>query len=315
MPVICWGPLAKSAQDSTTIAEYIESKILSHNVNPQSHGLDGYAVFNHRSDSNLDHPDYCVASVKIVDLAVTTAKIKDLAVTTAKIKDLAVDAAKIKDLAVDTAKIKDLAVDTIKIKDAAVTDVKGALDRSVIMFSFESIDAWDQVVVGTGTVDLEGGSVEINTGVNINSRMALWLEASTEGWGVLFANNPRFAINAVFHYATNQEIYFISGDVGEDGFGFMVEDGTLYAVSYKATARSRVELSGEFEDNVWHRYKAIYTSGSKIEYFIDNVLKHTQTTNLPIEPETLLLIQLRIDNTIAQQRIANFGSLIFDQDI
>jgi len=65
MPVICWGPLAKSASDPTTIPEYISSKILNHNVDPSAHGLDNYALFNHRADEGLDHPDNSVTMQKL----------------------------------------------------------------------------------------------------------------------------------------------------------------------------------------------------------------------------------------------------------
>lgn len=65
MPVICWGGLGLSTDDGTTIAEYISAQILNHNVNPSSHGLDGQAVYSHRSQVNLDHLDYSVTSDKI----------------------------------------------------------------------------------------------------------------------------------------------------------------------------------------------------------------------------------------------------------
>jgi len=66
MPVICWGPLAKSADDPTTISEYIAGKILDHNVNPSSHSLDGYAIFNHRDAPVLDHLPYSIDSDKYI---------------------------------------------------------------------------------------------------------------------------------------------------------------------------------------------------------------------------------------------------------
>ena len=60
MPVICWAPLAKSAQDPTTISEYIQARILDHNVDVTSHGLDGYALFNHRDSYPIDHGEECI---------------------------------------------------------------------------------------------------------------------------------------------------------------------------------------------------------------------------------------------------------------
>ena len=66
MPVICWGPLAKSAQDSTTIPEYIAGKISEHNADPSAHGLDSYAIYNHRVADVLDHADNSVILQKLL---------------------------------------------------------------------------------------------------------------------------------------------------------------------------------------------------------------------------------------------------------
>ena len=60
MPVICWAPLAKSASDPTTIAEYISSNILIHNADINAHGLDGYALYVHRSAEYIDHLVYSI---------------------------------------------------------------------------------------------------------------------------------------------------------------------------------------------------------------------------------------------------------------
>lgn len=65
MPVICWGPLGKTAQDPTTIADYIAAEILDHNVSSSAHGLDGYAVYNHRVGDVLDHADGSVLLEKL----------------------------------------------------------------------------------------------------------------------------------------------------------------------------------------------------------------------------------------------------------
>lgn len=65
MPVICWGPLGKSASDPTTIPEYIAAKILDHDVDPSAHNLDDYALFNHRDDEEIDHPDNSVTMQKL----------------------------------------------------------------------------------------------------------------------------------------------------------------------------------------------------------------------------------------------------------
>jgi len=69
MPVICWGALGKSANDPTTIDEQIDADILAHNAELTAHGLSGYAVYNHRADDPLDHPDETVTNAKILAMA------------------------------------------------------------------------------------------------------------------------------------------------------------------------------------------------------------------------------------------------------
>ena len=65
MPVICWSPLAKSAQDATTIAEYIAGRVNIHNIDPTAHGLQDYALYNHRDAETLDHIDGSVTMQKM----------------------------------------------------------------------------------------------------------------------------------------------------------------------------------------------------------------------------------------------------------
>ena len=79
MAIFCWGELAKTANDTTTIAEYIQASVLKHNVSPQAHGLDSYAIYNHRTDDVLDHGDETVIHTKIRPENIYNEKIKFIA--------------------------------------------------------------------------------------------------------------------------------------------------------------------------------------------------------------------------------------------
>ncbi|MBI2007569.1 MAG: hypothetical protein HYS83_02630 [Candidatus Blackburnbacteria bacterium] len=65
MPAICWGALAKSATDPTTIDQEIDGKILAHNQDPSAHSNTGEVLESHRSQSELDHPDNSVDADKL----------------------------------------------------------------------------------------------------------------------------------------------------------------------------------------------------------------------------------------------------------
>ena len=65
MPAICWGALAKSATDITTIGQEIDNKILAHDQDPSAHSETGEVLESHRTQSELDHPDNSVDADKL----------------------------------------------------------------------------------------------------------------------------------------------------------------------------------------------------------------------------------------------------------
>lgn len=65
MPAICWGALAKSATDTTTIDQEIDNKILAHDQDPSAHSETGEVLESHRTQSELDHPDNSVDADKL----------------------------------------------------------------------------------------------------------------------------------------------------------------------------------------------------------------------------------------------------------
>jgi hypothetical protein len=56
MPVICWGNLAKSADDTQRIEQAIQEYVDSHNENPNAHMGSDYSLGSHRLQTLLDHP-------------------------------------------------------------------------------------------------------------------------------------------------------------------------------------------------------------------------------------------------------------------
>ncbi len=65
MPAICWGALAKSATDTTTIGQEIDNKILTHDQDPSAHSETGEVLESHRTQSELDHPNNSVDADKL----------------------------------------------------------------------------------------------------------------------------------------------------------------------------------------------------------------------------------------------------------
>jgi len=65
MPMVVWGLLTKSAEDSQKIEEAIDAKISDHNADPDAHGLADMALYAHRSGDVLDHIAESVKNIKI----------------------------------------------------------------------------------------------------------------------------------------------------------------------------------------------------------------------------------------------------------
>lgn len=56
MSIICWGNLAKSADDTLRIEQSIQDYVESHDENPNAHMGPDYALGAHRLQEALDHP-------------------------------------------------------------------------------------------------------------------------------------------------------------------------------------------------------------------------------------------------------------------
>jgi len=55
MPVICWGNLAKSADDTQKIEQSMQDYVENHNENVNAHQVYGSSLYMHRIEALLDH--------------------------------------------------------------------------------------------------------------------------------------------------------------------------------------------------------------------------------------------------------------------
>lgn len=60
MAIICWGQLAKSADDTTRIEQAIQDYIEEHDMDPNAHMGEDYALGVHRLQVVLDHSPYSI---------------------------------------------------------------------------------------------------------------------------------------------------------------------------------------------------------------------------------------------------------------
>jgi hypothetical protein len=55
MAIICWGNLAKSADDTARIEQSMQDYVEGHNINVNAHQVEGSSLYMHRVNEKLDH--------------------------------------------------------------------------------------------------------------------------------------------------------------------------------------------------------------------------------------------------------------------
>mgnify|MGYP005635588001 CR=1 FL=1 len=204
-----------------------------------------------------------------------------------------------------------------KIKDGEVTVSKFKYDKLVIECIFESLDYWTQTKMGSAYIYPHLASVKIGTGATINSICDMSAEAYVEGEGMLFSKAPQFMTVVKFNTNSDQEAYLVANDYSLSSFGFKIVGATLYALHLKDSIEYTTDISSGVDITQYHRYKAIYYPGTKIEFYVDDVLKATHTENLPEESEEVNDIgwfNYRIKNTAAADKSMRIRYLVFTQD-
>ena len=197
-----------------------------------------------------------------------------------------------------------------KIKDFEVPLSKLNSDKYCLFPSFESLDAWQ--VLGTGTTSLELGYLFFYTQNVINTYVSIHTN-NDELPGNFGEKNPSIEMNVRLWSTTSQKVYFGAGGYGIEFIGFKVMNGTLYACNAIGGSEYITEITG-VDLTVLHTYRAVYTSGEKIEFYVDGVLKHTETTHLNEETDIPELLCLYIKTYVDSTRSMIVANIKYIQD-
>ncbi len=205
-----------------------------------------------------------------------------------------------------------------KLSDQCVANEKFKFNQFKLESYFESIDGWTTAKLDSGSVTLALASVLLATGATSLSWARLSGEAFEEGNAADYLKNPRFIVIAKALANTSQEIFLNCGSWDLDGFGFKIVNGTLYALHLKDTDEYTTDISVGVNILEWHRYKAIYTSGEKIEFYVDDILRATHDSNLPEDgadaADEINYFSYRIKNTAAANKRLVIKYCVLQQD-
>lgn len=312
MPVVCWGALAKSANDTTTIPDYIVSQIEDHNIDPSAHGLSGYAIYDHRTQVVLDHLDYSVSSDKISANQIIGKHF---------VTDYNVGAS------VDGIEFDKNAISAwyqgarnVYIPRTGSPTFSGnvnagylTLTKFVLMSYFESLDGFYQDV-GGGEANAHIGGAEMITSGSAYDPVIVAVQPSGAHY-LNFAKNPLFQTLFAVESTTSQKVYLTVGEGSSATakyFGFKIIHGVLSAINRNGSTETATQINGITLTN-WNLFKAVMTSASKIEFYVNNVLVATHTTNLPTGTSSFIDYYY-ISATVASSRTIWPGNFLFVQD-
>lgn len=296
MSITVWGLLAKSAVDNETVEEAIARLITAHNDDETAHLDTGQALQSHKASEIIDHVAGSVVTDKLADYGVTSVKIttnqivgKDI--RTATDVGSGVNGVKMTSDGIEMWQDAEQKVGIPVSGNPFFNGILRVLEmhflRNFWYTSFASLDSWLQS--GTGTITLSVGPLTIQSGAVTNNIKSLYGQDYTGEFidtsfkdvsfetGVKLVNNSNveyvFGINMVAGAPDNSYL--------ANGVSFEVLSNKLYAVKYRDDGtRDATEIQAATPTG-YHRYRIDFVSGASIKYYVDGVLEHTYTTNLP----------------------------------
>jgi len=296
MTVIIWGLLPKSAVDNETIEEAIDRLIAVHLAAETAHLGAGESLQSHKASEIIDH-----IAGSIIEDKIGTGEISSRTITTDQIvgKDIRTDT----DVGSGVDGVK-MTPDGIEMWQSAEQKVSipvsgdaifaGVIRAKEIQFirnfwysSFPSLDAFLQS--GTGTISLGIGPLVIQSGSTANNIKTLYGEDRTGEFidtslkDISFETAVKFLNTASVEYVfgINMVDGAPSNDYLPNGISFEVISNKLYAVKYRDDGtRDATEIQASTPTG-FHRYRIDVVAGVSIKFYVDGVLEHTYTTNLP----------------------------------
>ena len=321
-----WGQLEKSQVDNEKIEEAAARLIQAHKDDANAHIEAGQSLKTHKEQETIDHLDGSVKEQVIGSGAVTSAKIttnqiigKDFRTDT----DVGVGQDGVK-FDADGIEMYQGGVRKVNIPKTGDAEFRGDVIVDIIEYTkflfrsfFESLDGWTQYKTdGRGSIVVGICNLIFNCGNQIGDRVEIATPIDNKTIN-LSTDDPIIDVKANVNEKTEMDFNVSVGvsinGVGAHGFGFRWSDtdSKLYAFHKKSGTEYKTEITG-VDVAAWHRYRAAKTSAA-IKYYVDGVLKHTATANLPTEPiDFIILLGYKATTTGEPQAIAE--SLLYIQN-
>jgi len=184
-----------------------------------------------------------------------------------------------------------------------------------------SLDLYYTYNSGSGIINAEQNRIEMITGVTPGSVCYIQKEIGYPHAPITWDKDRKFRIYAQVICAGDNKIkgFLGIGDYpGGKYTGFLFDTGKLYGTSRTGGSADTVELAdygAGFDET--HLLQLIFTTGTKVEFYIDGTKKGELTTNLPTGTSDAKLIPtLYIENPgTNQSKTIYFSGWAFYQEV
>lgn len=186
---------------------------------------------------------------------------------------------------------------------------------------------WGTGATGTGTGQVSPIELNIWTGTTANSSSRRYFtyfgnDGSLDVYRINYAKNFEFeftlscALDASTETIRRVQIKLATteGALADKGVGIMIRNLTMYGESYN-TVCSTIALNTTLTARRNVRVKIKFTAGSKVEWFINNNLVGTETTQVPantVSTDTQFVVSIINGNTAHNPSI-NISNIYFKQ--
>ncbi len=154
------------------------------------------------------------------------------------------------------------------------------------------------------------GTYPMETGITTDDYV-LTYTLNTGDHKVKWNQNPLFQVTIQAGLTTSQIIYLQMGS-NTNGFGFKIVNGTLYAFTIVGSSEYTQEITGITLTN-FNSYKAVYDYGTNIKFYVNNVLKYTQASNLPTtNSETIFKFSIQTKTGAARKMFVRNLRIVAD---
>lgn len=163
-------------------------------------------------------------------------------------------------------------------------------DNVYYVYQSDTIDAWTASSSGNATYQIASGQTEV--GAHQTGSYQYAERFYYRGTGALTWNKDRrltfyLYFNKYTAVGTSSDLYFGSGYLidfisNDECMLFNIDESyALYAINCDGTTKKTTDLSTTLAASTTYKFEIVFTAGTNIKYYVDDVLKATVTLNLP----------------------------------